>query len=61
MEDDNNLYDIVLDRAWLASAITDQMEVTGTLTPSEYVEIEHIEMDGDYFNIIVSKHQEVAN
>jgi hypothetical protein len=65
MENDD-LYDIVFDIAFLANAVSAQMQILGEAKDNEFFTIEHIELDEDNngeakINIIARKYEIVPN
>lgn len=60
MENDD-LYDIVFDIAFLANAVSAQMQLLGEAKDNEFFEIEHVEIDGLNINVIARKYLILAN
>lgn len=58
---DNDLYDIVFDHAFLANAVSAQMQMIGEAKENEFFSIEHIELDEDRINIIARKYEIAVN
>ena len=61
MENEDNVYDIVFDIAFLANAVSAQMQLLGEAKDNEFFTIEHIELDDDRINVIARKFAIQAN
>lgn len=57
----DDLYDIVFDIAFLANAVSAQMQLIGEAKDNEFFTIEHIELDEDRINIIARKYEIAVN
>lgn len=57
----DDVYDIVFDLAFIANAVSAQMQLSGVAKDNEFFTIEHIELDGDQFNVIARKYEVALN
>jgi c-di-GMP-binding flagellar brake protein YcgR len=54
-------FDMTIDKNFIATAITSVMHMREELNNDEYVTLEYIEMDGDYFNLVVKLNKVTIN
>lgn len=59
--DDENLFDITFDLAFLSNAVTAQMQVEGVIGDSDRMVVEYIELDEDAINVIARKIEGTVN
>ncbi len=60
-DDLSEYFDITIDDNFLANALTSAMVMNGEIDSREYVTIEYIEREGNYFNIIVKRNKLSVN
>lgn len=60
--DDDEMYmNITIDKNFIANSITSMLHMRKDLPDNEYLTVEFLETDGDYFNIIAKRNAIIVN